>query len=441
MEHLQTFAQAHAVSLSAAILLIAYVFIATEKISKVTVALIGACAAIILGLVSQQKYSGESINISYYANYIDFNVIFLLISMMIIVSVAARSGIFNFAAMKILGLTRGKPVFILPALAFFTAIISAFLDNVTTVILVMPMTFAIAEKLDINPIPFLVAEIFSSNIGGTATLIGDPPNIIIGSAANLSFMDFVNELTPIVAIIMVAATIMLLVIFRKSLKASPEKMEALMKSSDGPTITNRAAATRALIVLGCVIIGFVFHGAIGLQSSIVALTGAAVLLIFEKPEDIFKELEWNTIFFFIGLFIIVGALEASGGIKMMADEILKVTDGSQAATSMIILWGSGLISGVIDNIPYTATMAPMILEIEKAMGPEYAYPLWWSLSLGACLGGNMTIIGAAANVIVSENAAKHGYKITFMQFLKYGAMITFMSLAISTACLCFKYFI
>lgn len=441
MEYLQSFAQAHAVSLSAAILIIAYVFIATEKISKVTVALIGACAAIILGLVSQDKYSGASINIAYYVNYIDFNVIFLLISMMIIVSVAARSGIFNFAAVKILGLTRGKPVLILPALAIFTAVVSAFLDNVTTVILVMPMTFAIAEKLDINPTPFLIAEIFSSNIGGTATLIGDPPNIIIGSAAGLSFMEFVNELAPIVALIMVFAIALLLFVFRKSLKASPEKMADLMKSSDSPTITKRAAAARSMTVLGFVIVGFVLHDAIGLQSSIVALTGAALLLIFEKPEDIFKELEWNTIFFFIGLFVIVGALEASGGIKMMADEILKITNGSQAATSMIILWGSGLISGVIDNIPYTATMAPMILEIEKAMGAEYAYPLWWSLSLGACLGGNMTIIGAAANVIVSENAAKQGYKITFMQFLKYGTMVTILSLAVSTVCLCAKYFI
>lgn len=441
MEYLHSFAQAHAVSLSAGILILAYIFIATEKISKVTVALSGACAAIFLGLVSQDKFSNGSFNLEYYVNYIDFNVIFLLISMMIIVSIAAKSGIFNYAAIKILSLTRGKPLLILPALAFFTAFLSAFLDNVTTVILVMPMTFAIAKKLDINPVPFLIAEVFSSNIGGTSTLIGDPPNIIIGSAANLSFMDFVRELSPIIGIIMLVVCAFLLFVFRKSLKTSTDKMEALMRSSEHDTITNRACAIRSLLVLGFVITGFVCHDAIGMQTSIIALVGACILLVFEKPEEIFKELEWNTIFFFIGLFIIVGALEASGGIKMMADEILKITHGSQAITSMIILWSSGIISGIIDNIPYTATMTPMILDIEKSMGAEYAYPLWWSLSLGACLGGNMTIIGAAANVIVSENSAKHGYKITFLSFFKYGVVVMLISLVISALYLWVRFFI
>ena len=392
MESIHSFAQAHAVFLSGLILILAYIFIATEKISKVTVALIGACAAIFLGLVSQDKTAGGAANAHYYINYIDFNVIFLLISMMIIVSIAAKSGIFNYAAVKLLSLTRGRPIFILPALAFFTAFVSAFLDNVTTVILVMPMTFAIAEKLDINPVPFLIAEIFSSNIGGTATLIGDPPNIIIGSAANLSFMDFINELTPIVAIIMVAVCAFLMFAFRKSLVASEDKIAELVRSGGKEKcVTDVSCAVRSIVVLGLV--------------------------------------------------IIVGALEASGGIKMMADAILDATHGSQSATSMIILWGSGIISGVIDNIPYTATMAPMILEIEKVMGAEYAHPLWWSLSLGACLGGNMTIIGAAANVIVSENSAKHGHKITFMYFFKYGVIVTGISLAISAVCLWFKFFI
>lgn len=442
MESIHSFAQAHAVFLSGLILILAYIFIATEKVSKVTVALIGACAAIFLGLVSQDKTSEGAANAHYYINYIDFNVIFLLISMMIIVSIAAKSGIFNYAAVKMLSLTRGRPIFILPALAFFTAFISAFLDNVTTVILVMPMTFAIAEKLDINPVPFLIAEIFSSNIGGTATLIGDPPNIIIGSAANLSFMDFINELTPIVAIIMVAVCAFLMFAFRKSLVASEDKIAELARSGGKEKcVTDVSCAVRSIVVLGLVILGFALHDAIDMQTSTIALIGAAVLLIFEKPEEVFKELEWNTIFFFIGLFIIVGALEASGGIKMMADAILDATHGSQSATSMIILWGSGIISGVIDNIPYTATMAPMILEIEKVMGAEYAHPLWWSLSLGACLGGNMTIIGAAANVIVSENSAKHGHKITFMYFFKYGVIVTGISLAISAVCLWFKFFI
>ena len=443
MEYLHDFAQSHAVALSAGILIIAYIFIAAEKISKVAVALIGACAAIFLGLVSEDKLmENGAANLAYYVNYIDFNVIFLLISMMIIVSIAAGSGIFNYAAAKTLSLTRGRPVLILPALAFFTAFVSAFLDNVTTVILVMPMTFAIAEKLEINPVPFLITEVFSSNIGGTATLIGDPPNIIIGSAAGLSFMDFVRELAPIVALIMAAACAFLLFAFRKSLRAPKEKMDeahALRRRggrNNRPRlrdeVDNRAVARHPRIYAAR-------------RDRVPDLHDCASAARrapgFEKPEKIFRDLEWNTIFFFIGLFIIVGALEASGGIKMMADAILKATRGSQAATSMIILWGSGFISGIIDNIPYTATMTPMILEIEKAMGAEYAYPLWWSLSLGACLGGNMTIIGAAANVIVSENSAKHGHKITFMQFFKYGFIVMLISLAISAACLWLKFFI
>ncbi len=442
MEHIYNFTTAHNIELSAGILILAYIFIATEKISKVTVALLGAAIAIILGLVSQDKTADSgAFNPLYYINFIDFNVIFLLISMMIIVSVAANSGIFNFAAARILKLTHGRPLLIMPVLAIFTAILSAFLDNVTTVILVMPMTFAIAKKLDINPIPLLITEIFSSNIGGTATLIGDPPNIIIGSAANLSFMDFVNNLSPIVAIIIIVVTSSLMLIFRRDLVADKLKMQALAKEKIGKTISDKPRAIRSIIVLSLVILGFILHDAIGIQTSIIALAGASILLLFEKPEELFRELEWNTIFFFIGLFVIVGALEASGGIKMMADWILEVTKGSQSATAMIILWGSGIISGVIDNIPYTATMAPMILEIEKAMGTQYADPLWWSLSLGACLGGNMTIIGAAANVIVSENAAKHGYKITFMQFLKYGVVVTTISLSISAVYLWIKYFI
>ena len=214
-----------------------------------------------------------------------------------------------------------------------------------------------------------------------------------------------------------------------------------MDTAQGDTITNRSLMIRSVFVLCLVVLGFLSHTAIGLETSVVALCGASILLLFEKPAEIFKEVEWNTIFFFIGLFIIVGGLEASGGIKMMANFLMDITKGSQEATSMIVLWASGMISGVIDNIPYTATMAPMILEIEKALGREYANPLWWSLSLGACLGGNMTIIGAAANVIVSERAAQNGWKISFMFFLKYGVLVTLISLALSAAYLYLRFFL
>lgn len=430
---ISSFISSHSVLVSASLLILAYIFIALEKIPKVTIALLGGALTIVLGLVSQTKTLGDGINPHYFINFIDFNVIFLLVSMMVIVSITTRSGVFNWIANELLKFTKGHPVKVLCALGLFTAVTSAFLDNVTTVILIMPITFAIAKKLDIDPIPFLLTEIFSSNIGGTATLIGDPPNIIIGSAGGLSFIDFIKELTPVILVIMCVVLTVLAFIFRKKLHASQDKMDEVAKIDNSHTITDKALMIRSTLILALVILGFMLHDVTHIETCVVAMLGASILLIFEKPNEILQDVEWNTIFFFIGLFIIIGGLEASGGIKLMAEWILKVTQGSQAATSMIILWASGVISGIIDNIPYTATMAPMLVEIEKTMGATYAYPLWWALSLGACLGGNMTIIGAAANVIVSENAAKSGHPISFMRFLKYGVGVVAISLLISTA--------
>jgi Na+/H+ antiporter NhaD/arsenite permease-like protein len=303
----------------------------------------------------------------------------------------------------------------------------------------MPITFFVAKKLDINPIPFLLGEVFASNIGGTATLIGDPPNIIIGSAAGLSFMDFVKTLTPVIAIILFAVIIFLTFIFRKNLKTSKEKMQEVVNIDNSKTITDKCLMIRSIIVLGLVILGFVTHDITHIETCVAAMVGASILLLFEKPTEILKDVEWNTIFFFIGLFIIIGGVEASGGIKLMAEWILKITQGSQTATSMLILWSSGIISGIIDNIPYTATMSPMLVEIQKTMGGEYTIPLWWCLSLGACLGGNMTMIGAAANVIVSENSSKEGHPIKFIQFMKFGLIVVGISLAISTIYIYLKY--
>ncbi len=432
MEAIHAFVAGHNIAISAGLLILAYIFIATEKIPKVTIALLGGVITIILGLVSQTKMINGSINHEYFVNFVDFNVIFLLVSMMIIVSITTRSGVFNYIANELLKMTKGHPIKVLIALGIFTAFVSAFLDNVTTVILIMPITFSIAKKLDINPIPFLLTEIVSSNIGGTATLIGDPPNIIIGSAGGLSFMDFVKELTGVVAVILMFVIIFMVICFRKALKASPEKMQEISKIDNSNTIVDKALMIRSVIVLSFVILGFVLHDITHIETCIVAMLGASILLLFEKPTQILCDVEWNTIFFFIGLFIIIGGLEASGGIQLMAEWILNVTKGSETATAMLILWASGIISGIIDNIPYTATMAPMIAEIQKIMGSDYAYPLWWCLSLGACLGGNMTIIGAAANVIVSENSAKEGHPISFMGYLKYGIPIVFISLFIST---------
>ena len=429
----------YSMQISAGILILAYIFIALEKIPKVTIALLGAGLTILLGLVSQHKMADGILNPQYFVNYIDFNVIFLLVAMMIIVNITTKSGIFSFLANELLKLTKGHPILILIAMGLFTAIISAFLDNVTTVILVMPITFAMTRTLDIDPIPFLLTEVFASNIGGTATLIGDPPNIIIGSAAGFTFMDFVNNLTPVVAVILIAVIGFLVIRFNKGLHSSKDKMQEIINIDNSKTITDKKLMIRSLVVLFLVITGFVTHDITGLETSVTAMLGASVLLLFEKPTEILRDVEWNTIFFFIGLFIIIGGLEASGVIKLMAEWIIRITNGSQEAASMLILWASGIISGVIDNIPYTATMSPMLAEIQKTMGAEYTTPLWWCLSLGACLGGNMTIIGAAANVIVSENAAREGHSISFLRFMKYGTIVVLISLLISTVYINFKY--
>lgn len=441
MNVIHEFVQLHSIAFSAFILIAAYILIAVEKIPKVTIALLGATFTIILGLLSQEKGFHGNFEPDYYINFIDFNVIFLLVSMMIIVHIAARSGIFNWAANELLKLTRGKPTKVLFTLGIFTAIASAFLDNVTTVILIMPVTFIIAKELDIDPVPLLITEIIASNIGGTATLIGDPPNIIIGSAAGFSFLDFLLELTDIVLVILFISLFILTFIFKKQLTTTPEKMSKVSKIDNSKTITNFPLMLRSTITLGLVILGFVLHDVIHLQSCIVAMAGASFLLIYERPKNIFKEIEWNTIFFFIGLFIIIGGLEASGGISIMAKWLLDVTQGSQNATAMVILWASGILSGIVDNIPYTVTMAPMLVQIQSTMGVEYTHPLWWCLSLGACLGGNMTIIGAAANVIVSEVASASGHPIPFLKFMKYGILVTFISLVLSSVYIYLRFLI
>ncbi len=440
MEFLNSLVGNNAMIFSAVILILAYIFIATEKIPKVTIALIGAALTMFLGLVSVNKnLSDGSLDPHYFVNFIDFNVIFLLVAMMIIVNISTATGMFNWIANQLLKFTKGHPTLIVIVLAIFTAVVSAFLDNVTTVILIMPITFYIAEKLDINPIPFLIVEIFASNIGGTATLIGDPPNIIIGSAAGFSFMDFLKELTGIVAVILVLVVATMFLFFRKSLKTTPEKMKEIANLDNSNTITDYAGMYRSIVVLALVILGFVTHDMTHIPASLSAMAGASFLLLFENPKHIIKDVEWNTIFFFIGLFIIIGGLEASGGIALMAKWLLDVTQGSESATAMVILWGSGILSGIIDNIPYTVTMAPMIANIQSVMGAEYAHPLWWCLSLGACLGGNLTIIGAAANVIVSEYAAAHKHPISFMKFLFYGFVTVGISLSASTVYIYFRF--
>ena len=299
------FISSNAVIISGLILLIAYIFIALEKIPKITIALIGAGLTLLLGLVSQGKIVDGEINPHYFANFIDFNVIFLLVSMMIIVLITTKSGVFSWIANELLKLTKGNPVKILFTLGLFTAVISAFLDNVTTVILVMPITFAIAKQLKLNPIPILITEIFCSNIGGTATLIGDPPNIIIGSAANFSFMDFIIELAPIITILLFVILAFLAIVFKKDLTTSEENMKKVALIDNSKTITDKKHMIRSMSILTLVILGFMLHDITHIDTYVVAMIGASILLLFEKPTEILEKVEWNTIFFFIGLFIII----------------------------------------------------------------------------------------------------------------------------------------
>jgi len=437
------FIQSHGMIITGMILLIAYIFIASEKIQKSVVALVGASLTMLLGLIPFGGEAGDGKLFKGVFEYVDFQVIFLLIGMMIIVNIASKSGVFKWMALNLLKITKGHPKTVLFALAAFTAITSAFLDNVTTVVLMIPITFAIAKEFDTDPVPFLITEVLSSNIGGTATLIGDPPNIIIGTRAGLSFMDFVLELTPIVFIIFLVSISVLIFMFRKGLKATPEKMAHIANIDNSNTITDKSLMIRSVITLILVIAGFVTHDITHIPAYVFAVAGAAFLLLFEEPKEIYKDVEWLTIFFFIGLFIIIGGFEANGGIKFLADQLIVLTHGSLTAASMVILWASGILSGIIDNIPYTATMAPLITELINPANPNAitgnVRALWWALSLGACLGGNLTIIGAAANVLVSETAASKGYKISFFRFMKYGTIVVMISLLLSSVYLYLRY--
>lgn len=426
MEHTSMIFGVNKVIIASLILFFTYIFIVIEKIPKVTTVMIGASLTLVFGILPAKSAF----------SYVDFGVITLLVSMMIIVHITGRSGVFDWLAIKLLKHTKGNPLYALISLSVLTAFLSAFLDNVTTVILIIPITFVIARELKADPIPFLITEILASNIGGAATLIGDPPNIIIGSAAGLTFNDFLMELTPIIIVIFLVSTSVLAYIFKKDFTPRPELADHIANLDNSKSITDKKLMIRSLIVLSLVIIGFVLHGILHLEAYVIALLGASLLIAFETPKQILLEVEWLTIFFFIGLFIIIGGLEATGGIHFLAQKLLEITQGDLKLTAMLILWGSGFLSAIIDNIPYTVTMTPLIKELHTVMN---IHPLWWSLSLGACLGGNATIIGAAANVIVSEASYAAGHPISFLRFMKYGLLITIISLILSSVYIYFKF--
>lgn len=418
--------------LAIAIFLIAYALIISEKIHRTIVAMIGAALMVIFGIVSQETA----------IHHIDFNTLGLLIGMMIIVNITAETGLFKFVAIWAAKKAKGRPLAILIVLMLLTALGSAFLDNVTTVLLMVPVTFSITRQLRVNPLPFLITQIIASNIGGTATLIGDPPNIMIGSAVKeLTFMAFIQNLMPIALFILALLIPIFILLFRKHIQTTPELMQSIMDLDEKELLTDKKLLAKCLTVLGLTILGFFIHQLVHIESATVALAGAFLLLLLTGEhmlEEAFAKVEWPTIFFFVGLFILVGGLIETGVIATLAEKAVALTGGNVASTSMLILWLSAIASAFIDNIPFVATMIPMIQDM-GSMGVSNLEPLWWSLALGACLGGNGTLIGASANLIVAGMAAKEGYTLKFTTFMKYGFPILILSVGLSSAYVYLRY--
>ncbi len=428
---------------STVILVVSYLILFTEKLNRAVVALLGAVVMIFAGVLTQDGAIAG----------IDFNTLALLIGMMIIVGIAEKSGMFQYVAVWSAKKVRASPRGLLIVLAAVTAVFSALLDNVTTVLLVAPVTFQITRKLKINPYPYLILEIFASNIGGTATLIGDPPNILIGSALQLSFMDFVYELTPIVAATMVVLIVAFDLIWGRKMSASDKSREAVMRLNEKDTITDPVLLVKSLAVLIAVIIGFMAAEHFHIANGTIAIFGAVILLMLytfgnrhdereRKVEEAFNLIDWTTIFFFSGLFVIVYGLEETGILRMLGQKFIELTDGSIQKSTMLIVWISAILSSAIDNIPFVATMIPMIKSMEASMGGREAMmPVWWALSLGACFGGNGTLIGASANVIVAGMAQREGHPIHFMRFLIWSIPVMLISVLIATIYLHFQYFV
>ncbi len=434
--------------MATAIFIIGYALIASEKIHKTIVALVGAGLVLLLSILEQHEaFYSEELGI-------DWNVIFLLISMMIIINLMKSTGFFEYIAIKSAKLGKGEPFRILVIFSIVTALISAFLDNVTTVLLITPVTILIAEALEVDAIPFLISNALASNIGGTATLIGDPPNIMIASKAQLDFMSFIYHLTPAIIIVMVFYIFLIKLFWGRKLKTEEKLKQRVLAMNENSAIKDPVMLRKSLIVLCIVMIGFVFHGMLHFQPATIALSGAALLLLLSKTQDphhILAEIEWSTLFFFMGLFIIIGGVVKVGLIKWMSIKILELTQGNLFATSMVVMWFSAFASAVIDNIPYVATMNPLVIDMARQLWPNLSgvqllqhpdlMPIWWSLALGACLGGNGTAIGASANVIVVGISEKMGKKISFMKFMLYGMPVMIMTVVVSTVYIWLRYYV
>jgi len=432
-------------SIALAIFAVSYGLIITERIHKTIVALVGAALMIVSGVVTQDEafYSHEF--------GVDYNVIFLLIGMMIIVNIVRDTGLFEVLAIWSAQRAGADPFRMLALLALVTAVLSAMLDNVTTVLLMAPVTLSIAKRLRLDPVPFLIVEAIASNIGGTATLVGDPPNIMIASKAQLGYLQFLIVLGPVVVGIMAVFLVGLRLLYGGSLQVAPHLKEAVLGLAPRDAVQDPLLLRRCVWLLGFVNLAFGLHGVLHLEPATIALVGASAFMLIGRANrkhnsdelSYLADVEWKTIFFFIGLFILVGALVKVGVIGMLATQLLSVTQGHPAAAVFSILWGSALLSAVIDNIPYVAAMNPLVVDLARSLHPEISdyttlvhhpdiLPLWWSLALGACLGGNGTLIGASANVVIADLARRAGYPISYRQFLMVGFPVMVGSLLLST---------
>jgi len=417
------------VTLAVVIFAGALAVIASERVDRTKVALVGALLVVLTQTIDQE-HAIEAV---------DWETIGLLAGMMLIVRVTEPTGVYTFLAIRAGQFARGRPLAVVMSLAFSTAVLSAFLDNLTTVLLMVPITFLLADALDIDPIPLVLIEIIASNIGGTATLIGDPPNILIAGATDLTFGDFFVNLAPIAALAFVVVTAMLYLVFRRRLQIAPEARQRVMELDARRSIEDVAELKRTLPVLVGTILAFFVHGALGIEPATVALAGATVMLLLTRQsvEEALRGIEWPTLFFFVGLFVMVGALEETGAINEVADAIADVTNGDRTAELLGIAWVSAIGSGIIDNIPFTATMIPVVEQLQSGNESDDAY--WWALSLGACFGGNLTLIAAAANVAAAGMAERAGRPIGFLTFLRVGVPATLVSMLLATGYIALRY--
>lgn len=410
------------------IFIITYGIIVSERIDRTLAALLGGVAMILTGILTQEE--------AFLA--IDWNVIFLLAGMMILADILRSTGLFQWIAVKAVQLGKGQPFRILIILAIVTAFASSLLDNVTIVILVAPVTLFIASSLKISPIPFLITEILASNIGGAATLIGDPPNILIGSAAGIDFLKFALNMAPIAFLILFFFLGICWFMFRKQVKYAGNIAIDIEALDTTALVTDRRLLRKGLVVILLVVVGFLIHGALNLEPATIALTGATILLLWGRSnvDTTLRSVEWVTLFFFIGLFITIEGLIKVGIIETIGQWLISLTQGDLTLTSMLILWMSSIASGIVDNIPYTATMIPIVKTLGSTLPIE---PLWWSLALGACLGGNATLVGASANIVVANLAERSGYPISFYTFLRYGIVTTIFSLILASVYVWLRY--